>query len=102
MKELMGIAAVNVIKADDNSDSTTKRLCLTFNNGYMLSIIRGEYSYGGESGLFEIAPMKVNGDWAPEILDEEDKGDDVLGWCSVERVSYYINKVSLYNNKGIE
>ena len=102
MKEQMGIAAVNIIKADDNSDSTTKRLCLTFNNGYMLSIIRGEYSYGGESGLFEIAPMKADGEWAPELFDEEDKGDDVLGWCSVERVSYYINKVSLYNDKGIE
>ena len=102
MKELMGIAAVNIIKAEDKSESNMDRLTLTFANGYMLSIIRGEYSYGGSSGLFEIAPMKVNGDWAPELFDEKDKGDDVLGWCSVERVSYYINKVSLYNNKGIE
>ena len=102
MQELMNVSVLNVIRVDDNSDEHTSRLCLTFNNGYMLSIVRGRFSYGGKSGLFEIAPMKVNGEWAPELLDEADQGDDVVGWCSVARVSYYINKVSLYNDRGVE
>ena len=102
MKELMNLPVLNTIGVKHNSNAIMDNLTLKFANGYMLSIIRGRYSYGGNSGLFEIAPMRHNGEWAPELFDEEDQQDDVLGWCSVERVTYYINKVSKHNDKGIE
>jgi len=72
----------------------TKRLWLAFNNGLALSIIQGYFTYGGKQGLFEIAPMTENSDWAPWLFDEDDKGDDVLGHCDAEKVQYYINKIA--------
>ena len=82
-----------VVSVEDKSDSMMHRKFLTFHNGFHLSIVRGPYSYGGTEGLFEIAPMKNQKDWAPEIFDECDQGADVLVYLTKLRVWYYINKI---------
>lgn len=88
-----------LVKADtvhswmDNSNPNMKRLRIRFKNGYGLSIVQGEYSYGGPEGLFEIAPINKEQKLDGSLLDLEDQGDDVLGYCTLERVSYYINKI---------
>lgn len=81
---------------EDRSDSIMKRLRVYFKNGLGISIIRGEYSYGGEKGLFEIMPLADNNPNfdIEEIFDEEDKGDSVIGHLSIERVFYYIDKIA--------
>ena len=71
----------------DNSDDQMQRALVHFKNGQTLSIIRGEFSYGGNKGLFEIMPDD------PKIFDEEDQGDTVRGYLTQERVAYYINKI---------
>ena len=75
-------------KIEDLSDDRTKRARVYFTNGHWLSVIIGQYTYGGDQGLFEIMPSDET------FFDEDDKGmDDVLGYLTPERVTYYINKI---------
>ena len=60
-----------------------------FDNGYGISVIRNLGSYGGGSGLYEIA-----------VLDEDDNlcydtpiTDDVIGWLSEEAVTGVMEKI---------
>ncbi len=81
-------------KIEDLSDSFFKRMRIYFKNGYQLSVINSErYSFGGDEGLFEIAPMRHNEGFCPEVFDAKDQGDDVLGYCDKEKVIHYINKI---------
>jgi hypothetical protein len=66
-----------ISRTDDNSDPFMSRLLITFKNGYKLSVIRGEYSYVGEDGLFEIAPKHPDGRMDGALLGFE--CDDVQG-----------------------
>ena len=77
----------NIAHAYDNSDDSMRRIHITFKNGHTLSIIRGSYSFGGPEGLFEIMPDDSS------LFDDEDTGDEVLGYLSIERLNYYIEKI---------
>lgn len=83
-----------VKNVEDNSDERMKRLRLTFTNDYGISIIQGSTSYGGEEGLYEIAPLNKNGSLDGSYLDEDDQGDDVLGHLDEKQVEYYIRKMA--------
>lgn len=78
---------------EDRSSGLMCRLLIKFRNGMQLSVICGEYSYGGGDGLFEIAPFNEAGFMDGNLLDEEDQGDDVCGNCDVEKVQHYIKKL---------
>jgi hypothetical protein len=80
---------------EDRSDELMSRLWVIFTNGYGLSIIRGEYSYGYEQGLFEIAPINKHGELDGDLFDEDDQGDDVLGHADPEKINYYMRKLAL-------
>lgn len=57
-----------------------------FPNGYGVSVVKNEQSYGGKEGLYEVAILK--GDekrW--QICYETIFTDDVLGWQSTEDVT---------------
>ena len=88
---------------EDRSDKHIKRMRITFTNGLILSIIQWEHTYGGHQSLFEIAIIDSEGHWCPELYDEDDQGDDILGYCSVEKVKHYINKIGKHDPsiKGI-
>lgn len=81
-------------RIEDKSCSIMDRMRIYFKNGTSLSVIQGEYSYGGPEGLFEIAIFSPDGEMNGDMFDDEDKGDDVLGYCSAEKVKYYINKLT--------
>jgi len=53
-----------------------------FSNGYGASIVKGEHTYGGKDGLYEIAVFGKNG----EISYSTPITDDVLGYLSEEEV----------------
>jgi hypothetical protein len=64
---------------------------VSFPNGYTASIIRTQYSYGGDEGLYEVA-----------ILDAEDKldyttpiTDDVVGYLTVDKVVKLCEDIAL-------
>lgn len=79
----------------DKSDKFASRVRIVFKNGYSLSVIRGEYTYGGSEGLFEIAPINLKGKLDGSLLDEDDQGDDVLGHCTLDKVAHYAKKLAL-------
>lgn len=79
---------LNIENIEDNSDEYMDSRRIFFKNGYALSIIRGEYSYGGKRGLFEIAPINKEGDLEGALLGIE--GDDVLGYLTISEVRDYI------------
>lgn len=55
---------------------------VTFPNGRGVSIIRNAYSYGGRSGLFEVAVLDSTGelDYSTPVTN------DVLGWLTPTEV----------------
>lgn len=73
-----------ILKINNTSDAFMTRLLITFKNGYKLSVIRGEYSYGGEDGLFEIAPKHPDGKMDGSLLGIE--SDDVQGYLTKNEV----------------
>ena len=54
-----------------------------------VSVVQFDTSYGGSSGLWEVAVLDTEGnlDYTTEITD------DVLGWLSEENVTEVMNKV---------
>lgn len=85
MKPLNLLPVANLIDRIENlSDSYMTRMRVYLKNGYSLSIIRGEFSYGGNQGLFEIAPFDKNEVMDGKLLNFD--YDDVEGYLSKEDV----------------
>jgi hypothetical protein len=53
-----------------------------FPNGYGASIVKGEHTYGGKNGLYELAVFGQDG----QITYDTPITDDVLGYLSEEDV----------------
>jgi len=84
-----------IVSITDLSDTLTNRAKIKFKNNHELSIIIGKYTYGGERGLFEIAPIHKDTGMDGSLFDYTDRSDMVLGYCSVEKVHHYIKKIGL-------
>jgi len=64
-----------------------------FSNGYGASVIRNQYSYGGKSGLWELAVIKFDGDeW--DLVYDTDITDDTLGWLDDNAVILTLVQIS--------
>jgi hypothetical protein len=61
---------------------------MDFDNGFGVSVIKGEYSYGGKDGLYELAVMK-NG----YLTYDTPITDDVLGDLTPDDVTEAMAKV---------
>lgn len=83
-----------IAKAEDMSNEYINRVRVTFTNGYGLSIIRGDGTYGACDGLFEIAPVNLEDELDGSLFDEDDQSDDVLGWCDIDKVNHYMSKLA--------
>ena len=62
-----------------------------FDNGLMVSCVKGKYTYGGDKGLWEIAPMDTGRHFIGQAL--LDWGDDVMGHLTLEQVYEQCKKV---------
>jgi hypothetical protein len=87
--------ALRVLRLWDNSLGDKTSFVVTFKNGYSLSVIRDSNSMGGAEGFFEIAPIDRNGNITGALLKEEKHHAKVLGWCDSDKVSLYLEKLSL-------
>lgn len=59
-----------------------------FDNGYGASVIRHEYSYGGDQGLWELAVL------AGDLLCYNTEiTDDVIGYLTEEEVEELLNRI---------
>ena len=63
-----------------------------FPNGYGVSIVKSTYSYGGKSGLWEMAVLKGNEDeW--NLTYDTPITSDVLGHLEENEVNGYVDQV---------
>jgi len=66
-----------------------------FPNGFGASIVKSDVSYGGKSGLFEIAVLK-----GKDIDSTTDISDDVIGWQDEDDVDRVLTAISKLNPDG--
>ncbi len=61
-----------------------------FENGYGASVVKHEFSYGHESGKWELAVLAPDGtlDYSTPITD------DVIGWLDEDQVASYLLQIS--------
>jgi hypothetical protein len=59
-----------------------------FDNGYEVSVVKSEYTYGGKDGLYELAIFK-DGD----ICYDTPITNDVIGYLRPEDVTEVIQKI---------
>lgn len=66
-----------------------ERTVYRFPNGLGASVIRGEYSYGGKQGLFELAVLDTEGD----LNYDTEIADDVVGNLTAEEVTALLERI---------
>ena len=59
-----------------------------FDNGYEVSVVKSQYSYGGEKGLYELAIFKDG-----EICYDTTITGDVIGYLRPEDVTDVMEKI---------
>ena len=64
--------------------------CMTFDNGYSVSVIRNAYSYGGRDNLYELAMM--NADYS-KIIYCDIVNYDVCGYLKPKDVTELMIKI---------
>ena len=72
-----------------DADSHTLRARIMFDNGWGASVVKGEYSYGGKLGFYELAVLDYNED----ISYSSGLTDDVFGHLSTEQVTEILIKI---------
>lgn len=78
----------NEIKFETNEIG--KRAVVSFENGYMASIVIGAYSYGGPEGLYEIAVLDGTG----AITYNTHITNDVIGYLNEQEVEEVLQQIS--------
>lgn len=68
---------------------------IIFENGYGASVVRGEYTYGGDKGLYELAVLDSNGD----LTYDTPITDDVIGHLSEDDVTKVLEQIQLLPNE---
>ena len=59
-----------------------------FDNGYEVSVVKSQYTYGGDKGLYELAVFKDG-----EICYDTPITDDVIGYLRPEDVTDVMTKI---------
>jgi len=62
---------------------------ITFENGYGASVVKSDYSYGGNKGLYELAVLSTDGN----LTYDTPITDDVMGYLSPEDVTNVMSKI---------
>lgn len=71
-----------------------------FENNFGASVVRHNFSYGGEDGLFELAVLEFPNETEEYHLTYETEiTDDVLGYLSEEDVQQHLNQIEQLESK---
>ena len=62
---------------------------ITFDNGYGASVVRSQYTYGGDKGLYELAVFGKDG----HITYDTPITNDVIGYLRPEDVTDVMEKI---------
>ena len=74
-------------KPHSNMDGIMSRI--EFENGYGASIVKGEYTYGGKDGLYELAVLNSSGD----LIYDTPVTSDVEGYLSEDDVTKLLEQI---------
>lgn len=77
------------LKFQDHTLVGRKQCIVQFQNGYGASIVKGEHTYGGKDGLYELAVFGKDG----HITYDTPITDDVLGYLTEQDVEDTLNKI---------
>ena len=66
-----------------------------FQNGYGASVVSHDYSYGGESALWEGAVLHND-----QIVYDTPITDDVIGWMNDSDVDQFLARIEALPEKG--
>tara|TARA_B110000285_G_scaffold37524_1_gene40651 strand:- start:131 stop:430 length:300 start_codon:yes stop_codon:yes gene_type:complete len=69
-----------------------------FPNGFGASIIKSDSSFGGKSGLFELAVLDND---TGNINSTTDITDDVIGWQDEGDIDRILNAISMLDSDGV-
>tara|TARA_R110000796_G_scaffold234666_1_gene353544 strand:+ start:271 stop:537 length:267 start_codon:yes stop_codon:yes gene_type:complete len=69
-----------------------------FPNGFGASIIKSDLSYGGKSGLFEIAVLDND---TGKVNSTTDITDDVMGWQDENDIDRVLTAISKLDSNGV-
>lgn len=67
----------------------------TFPNGYTVSVVRGDSTYGGREGRYELAVLHGG-----DIVYDTPVTNDVLGWLTEGDVTEQMNEVAALPRRG--
>lgn len=70
-----------------------------FPNGYGASVIKGPHSYGGPSGLYELAVLKGS-EGKSSLCYDTPITNDVMGYLSPPDVTALLHKIEALPNAG--
>jgi len=73
-----------------------KKARMHFNNGYGVSVVSHNFSYGGKDGLYELAVLDSNG----ELTYTTSITSDVLGYLTPDDVTEAMLKLQCYNENS--
>jgi hypothetical protein len=65
-----------------------------FGNGYGVSVIKHEYSYGGPEGFYELAVINDEGD----VIYDTPVTDNVIGWLNPKEITELMIQVQDLKN----
>jgi len=68
---------------------------IEFENGYGASVVKGEYTYGGDQGLYELAVLDSDG----HLTYETPVTDDVEGYLSEDDVTKLLEQIQSLPNE---
>ena len=68
---------------------------LEFPNGYTASVVRGEHTYGGSKGLYELAVMHGG-----ELVYDTPVTNDVIGHLTEGDVTEHLNEIACLPPRG--
>lgn len=83
-------------------EPTTVQKLYRFPNGFGASVIRGEFTYGNDEGLWELGVLKFDQEGGYALTYPKDicPDDDVVGWLTDEQVEEKL--VQIANLQGEE
>ncbi len=93
--------AVSAEPVDIRSLNGGVQAIFRFPNGFGASVVRSPYTYGGRSGLWELAVTKWSGkDF--ELTYDTDISDDVIGYLNPGEVDALLLRIQSLDGNGRE
>lgn len=82
----------NDLEFGPHPDMSGVQAIVFFPNGYGVSVIKGDYSYGGRNNLYELAILAgTEDDW--DLSYDSGITDDVVGHLTEANVTYYLERI---------